>query len=316
MDCKIKKGDMYSRGKIGFILNQESQFQLRNILMVFALLSVVVWLYYLLFYVDLNINHRDMYIFIWLAILIAVIDEVYFIYRYYNLYMDLMDNNEILSLQEMGKTEKRNYLRFYVICGNDIYVDQDADSINGLKAIDTPFFYKVPDSTIENIAQIKKLIEDNTGVEGGELRFFYQQSSQDSTESYILARYFYFLDKKESVSPSLKAKGEWMDYDVIKHIYSTSPMKLAPISITDTTRLATIILTEKTFDEEGNRRLKLKSYRPSFNLIDVRKSKLDFQDNKWIRISMFNSDVRFFKLKRFWLKFVGCFSKTRKHTWN
>ena len=46
--------------------------------------------------------------------------------------------------------------------------------------------------------------------------------------------------------------------------------------------------------------MKLKSYQPSFNLIDVRNSKLDFQDDKWINISMFNSDSPLFHIKRWW----------------
>ena len=81
--------------------------------------------------------------------------------------------------------------------------------------------------------------------------------------------------------------------------------RLASISVSDTSRLATIILTEKIFDEEGNRKNRLRSYNPTFNLYDVRKSKLDFQDDKWIRVSLFNSDTPFFRFKRRWRRMMG-----------
>ena len=116
-------------------------------------------------------------------------------------------------------------------------------------------------------------------------------------------RYFYFIDIEPD--KQLKLQGEWMNYDLIQHIYSTNPGKLASLSVSDTTRLATIILTEKTFDETGKRKFKIKKYRPSFNLYEVRNSELDFQDDKWIRVSLFNSDVRFYRIKKLWYKIVN-----------
>ena len=82
-----------------------------------------------------------------------------------------------------------------------------------------------------------------------------------------------------------------------------NPGKLSAMTVADLTRLATIILTEKIFDERGYRKTKLKTYQPSFSLIDVRNSELDFQDDKWIRISLFNSDTPFYSMKRWWKKF-------------
>ncbi|MDE7109856.1 MAG: hypothetical protein K2O49_07835, partial [Muribaculaceae bacterium] len=88
---------------------------------------------------------------------------------------------------------------------------------------------------------------------------------------------------------------------------------LGDTMVTDTTRLATIMLTEKTFDENGFRKSKIKMYNPSFNLIDVKNSNLDFQDDKWINISLFNSDTPMFRFKRWWRKFLNGSSNKRKN---
>ena len=73
-----------------------------------------------------------------------------------------------------------------------------------------------------------------------------------------------------------------------------------------------VILTEKIFDENGFRKNRLKSYNPTFSLIDVHKSKLNFQEDKWIHISLFNSDTPFFRLKRWWRKITGKSSQKHK----
>ena len=128
-----------------------------------------------------------------------------------------------------------------------------------------------------------------------------------------LLRYFYFIKPlPDGMCPALRTEGEWMDYAEIQRIYSNNPGKLASMSVFDTTRLATIILTEKIFDENGFRKNRLKSYNPTFSLIDVHKSKLNFQEDKWIHISLFNSDTPFFRLKRWWRKITGKSSQKHK----
>lgn len=89
---------------------------------------------------------------------------------------------------------------------------------------------------------------------------------------------------------------------------------MSPILVADLTRLATIILTEKTFDEDGFRKMGLKNYQPSFTLKDVEESNLDFQDDKWIHVSMFNSDTSFYKLKKWWREH-GTRKKKDKTLW-
>lgn len=238
--------------------------------------------------------------FTWLTIIAFVIDEVYFMFRYYNLYLDLKENNEIITPSELRDMTAKTYLRFYVVCGNNIYVDTQAvDPKRPFQTImDTPFFTKRSVNGI-TIPEVKRIIGKMTGVDGGDLRFFFGRKLPD-LDRHSLLRYFYFLDGEIADYPDLRVRGEWMDFDKIKRIYSTAPSKLSSIAVADITRLATIILTEKIFDEHGFRKSKIRNYRPNFNLYDVRNSDLDFQDDKWLKISMFNSDTRMFRLKRWW----------------
>ncbi len=313
VECRMHNETLSGRSTIGSIFSHEAHFQLRNLMIMFGVLSVLIWTYYLVFYVNININSRDWYIFTWLTIIVFILDEVYFIARYYNLYLDLKESNEIITPEELNDMTAKTYLRYYVICGNYIYVDTHAldPSAPYKEIIDTPFFTKRSVNGI-SLDEVKRIISRMTGYPDGELRFFYGRKTDDKSKHSIL-RYFYFLDGEPKDYNEMNVDGEWMDYEKIKYLYSSNPGKLAKLSVTDTTRLATIILTEKIFDENGFRKSKIKMYNPTFNLIDVRKSQLDFQDDKWLQISVFNSDTPMFRLKRWWRSLMS--GSKRNNSW-
>lgn len=300
-ECKLKQGGLYERGKgkAGAIFKYESIYQIKNLIILFGILSVVVWSYYELIYIQLSLSSRDYYVFIWLNIFGFVFDEIYFVYRYYNLYLDLKENNEIITEEHLNDMTAKTYLRYYLICDNKIYMDPHTivPHQEYKEVLDTPFITKRAVNGIP-LPEVKNIIQRLTGVRDGELRFFYGRKTADLKDHSVL-RYFYFLDGKPEDYNDIPLKGEWIDFEDIKRMYSRTPGKFSPRAVEDISRLATIILTEKIFTEDGKRKSKIKSYSPSFNLHDVRDSQLDFQDDKWIKVSMFNSDTPFFKIKKF-----------------
>ncbi len=299
VDCKLTFGDSYERGRVGAVYNNEANFQLRNLMLIFGVLSLLTWAYYIFLFTDINLNQRDSYIFTWLVVIFIVADEIYFVYRYYNFYVDLREQNEILTPAEMDEMGENIFVRYYVVCGESTFLNSDSEGLvhPDRRVIDTPFFAKLPRFR-NNEAEIRNEIERLTGIKGGELRFFFSRTSQFNNNRQIL-RYFYFLDgEPEQYNEALGDKGEWIPLQVCKEIYMKTPSALASIYVADFTRLATIMLTEKIFDERGFRKLRLRNYRPTFTLKDVRESKLDFQDNKWLKVSMFNSDDKLFRLRR------------------
>lgn len=311
--CRLNNGSTSERGVLGSILSVETSLQLKNLTILFGFLSAVIWIYYIFVFVKITPNARDWYVYTWLTIIAFVLDEFYFIFRYYNLYLDLKENNEIISQEELSDMTAKTYVRFYLICGNSVFVDPHSFSMNDAyrDVIDTPFITKRTVNGI-TVPEVKRIIQGMTGIKDGELRFFYGRKSPDLAKHSVL-RYFYFLDGDVEDYNSIDIDGEWMDFDRIKQIYSHNPGNLSSVMAADITRLATIILTEKLFDEQGMRKNKIKSYTPTFGLEDVRASDLDFQDDKWIRISLFNSDTKMFKFKRWWRGLKG--NKNNRNSW-
>lgn len=311
IECRISNGNHIDRGVFGQILNTESRVQLKNLLVVFGMLTVLVWFYYLLEYQAINTNAKDRYIFFWISIIFIFIDAVYFLYRYYNLYLDLKDNNELITPEEMQELSAKTYLRYYVICGNKVYLNPESEDATMPEhlGIDTPFFIQREASGVTT-PEVRQTIKDLTGGKEGELRFFFGRKTPDIAKHFML-RFFYFLDGKPEDYREMNAPGGWFDFEEVKEVYNQRPDLMVTLAMNDLTRLATIVVTEKTYKENGQRRYKLKHYRPSFDLIDVRDSKIDFQDDKWIKVAVFNADKPFFRVRRWFHRLFRGTSKRK-----
>lgn len=299
VQCRSTKSFMGQRGAWG-ILNGETHIQMKNFIILSGGLSIIVWAYYQFSYINVNLNGRDAYVFTWLSVIGIILDWVYFTWRYYNLYLDLKENNELITPEELRDMSTKTYIRYYVVCGNNLYLTQHAyDPSSGRGEVyDTPFFTKQSMNGMLG-EDVGNLIRRLTGVDKGELKFFFGRKSPND-EKHVLLRYFYFIETDEKTCPALATEGEWVNFDKVKYLYSNMPNRMAELAVYDITRLATIMLTEKIFNEEGFRKNGIKSYNPTFNLLEVRKSKIDFQDDKWIEVSLFNSDTPLFRLKKWW----------------
>ena len=234
-----------------------------------------------------------------------MLDELYFIMRYYNLYLDFEENDEIITPAEIQDMTAKTYLRFYVICGENVYINSNSyDRVSKAEGVfDTPF---ITQKTVNGIPmpEVKNIVERMTGHKGGELRFYYGRHLSSIRKVSVL-RYFYFLDGDVSDYSDINQPGEWVNFEKVKNIYSSMPGKMATNALQDLSRLFTIILTERDFHENGIRKNKIRSYKRTLTLADVRTTKLDLQDDKWIQVAQFNSDMKFFKLKKALRNFMG-----------
>lgn len=310
VDCRIQNGAHSNRGLYGSIIGRESKLQLKNLIWLFGVLTVIIWTYYLIKYQSFNTNAKDRYIFFWISVIAIMLDVFYFLYRYFNLYLDLKENNELLTPEELVDVTEKTYLRYYVICGNELYLHPNKGDVTNPahSGFDTPFFTSVNESHVSE-AEALEIIHKLTGTTDGELRLFYSQKAPD-IPTHRVVRYFYFLNGKPEDYEDLPAPGLWIDFDEIKKIYSLHHEMLSTMTVSDISRLATIMVTSKTYKENGQRRMKLKSYQPTFDLYDVRDSNINFQEEKWMRIAVYNSDNKFFRIKRFWNRLMGLNSKS------
>lgn len=313
VDCKISKGLSIERGKFGEILNTETRIQLINLMTMFGILTVVEWVYYFNWYFQSTlVNNRDWYVFLGINIIVFILDELYFMSRYYNIYLDLKENGEIITEEELRDMTAKTYLRYYVICGNSVFLNRRVADVRneGQFLIDTPFLTKRNVNGITT-AEVHGIIQRLTGVRDGELRFFYGRKSLD-IEKHRILRYFYFFDGKPEDYADMDIDGEWLNFETVKRIYQENPNSMSLTLLTDISRMVTVVLTQKIFDERGYRKMKIRSYQPTLSLTEIREKNYDFQDDKWIRISIYNSDIRSFQFRRWWDRLMRRDSTVKK----
>lgn len=299
-ECRLSNGAPIERGQTGLIFSRESTSQIKNLIAVFTIISCLCWGYYFFLFSDVSLTSRDIFVFSWTALVVYLVDVLIFGMRYYNLYLDLKENDEIVSPAELENISARTYLRFYVICGDSIYLykRESMELRDEFRTVlDTPFFTRKMVSGIPE-REVKTMIEEATGIKGGKLKFFFGRRVSDSGKHRML-RYFYFLPESLEECPAqLKRNGEWLSSERFKTIYNTRPLYLSSTLLSDMTRLATILITSKTFDENGERRTRLMQYRPSFNFSELRNSDIDFHGDLWLRVANNNADHRFFRFKK------------------
>lgn len=303
--CISRFGEVHERGYYGYVTSKESGIQMKNLAILFLLLSVYVWWYYLSRYVDVNQNGRDWYVFVWIIVGLISLAEIYFIIRYYNLYLDFVEHDEIITPAEIHDMTAKTYLRFYVTCGEYVYINKHlVDRVSQRTDIfDSPFTTKKSVNGIP-LTEVARIIKKMTGVNDGQLRFFYGRHLAGNKKVSVL-RYFYFLNGDISDNQQLDIPGEWVHFSEVKKMYSKNPNKMGTNALNDLSRLFTIILTEKEFDENGNRKNPIRSYKSNLTLADVRNTQLNLQDDKWINIAHFNSDMKYFKFKKFLRNITG-----------
>jgi hypothetical protein len=219
---------------------------------------------------------------------------------------ELKFNDELITPEELADIADKWYLRCYVICNNKMLLSKKCfDPNNVLDSVaDTPFFTLYSSGFISE-ADVKKYMDNELNVTEGELRYFYGQK-MPGMDTHKILRYFYFLNGNPEDYPELDKLGDWVTMEQLYGYYRKNPKLCSPLLTQDCSRLLTIVMTQKMFDEEGNRRFKIKNYRPSFSFDDVRRSDLNFQSDKWIKVYAFNAEnTTFFKVRKWWRKIIN-----------
>lgn len=294
------KSDVFMKGKLGVLLTNESRTQVRNLILLFGSLTAINWIYYFFFFYKESISSKDIYIYFWVNLIAMVLYLIYLVIHNYVLDLSLKESGELITPEEAGKLSPKNYIRYFIICQNQMYVSYDCDDpdFTAHKVLDTPFFITRQGEEITE-EEVKSIISRNSGVSNGELRFFFGFRAPGLAHHYVL-RYFYFLDGTPEDYPQLNQEnGEWMTLAQMQNINRRRPHALSSYLLADIGRMITVMSTEKMYDEYGNRRYKIKSYVPTFRLADLRSSNVDFQSDKWLDIAALNSDKPLFRIRRF-----------------
>lgn len=298
-DCRMRHGTAAERGFLGRIFSQEGFYQMRMLFWLSGLLTLSGWLYYSFFYINVNLNASDKFFFVWMPIVLYLLSFLYLGARYVSLWTYYCQNVEGSAMRHGSST----LLRYIVMCGDYMFLnvpDTTKDLKPGEERIDTPAHIYIPYRSRMSEYDAEFYFKGFSEIQDCAIRFMYLNPNFD-TDCNIY-HYAVIVDDKAIVEQS-RLEGEWFTMPQIERMLNAN--KMAPVLGAEINRLYTMTMAWKTYDRTGRRLYNIKNYKPTFRLRDFKNWDIDLNDPVWLYVSLNNEDMPFYRLRRFWRKFVN-----------
>ncbi len=306
VDCQAHNGGISERGFLGNLYSQEGNYLAKLFLIIGLILSIASWAYYFIFYINSNINDIDRFVFVWLFAIVYILSLIYLIIRYFSLWLYYCQTIDEQSL----RYNSSSYLRFIIMCGDYIFLNtpdfkKDNITVDDNK-IDTPaklyLQYKPQITNQDAIMYFNAL----SGISNADIRFLYENTNFN-TECNIF-HYAYIIDDFEIINKS-HLEGDWYTLPQIKNLISKNKVSIKFVS--ELERIYKMVISWKSYDKMGCRLYDIKNYKPTFRLCDFKNWDVDFNDISWLFVSSNNEDRPFFRIRKFWNKYICgiCFVK-------
>ncbi len=298
--CQMTNGSTAERGFLGKLFSHEGSYQCQLLMLLSLLLTIVVWLYYSFFYINVNINSPDTFFFVWAPLIMYLLSLIYLGLRYISFWAYYCQKVDEISPYNCNSI----LVRFLIISGDKMFLQEMRPAADKSRAaerkIDTPAlkFSKYKKSISE--AEAATCFSELSGIADPRLRFIYA-SSNFNAECNIL-HYACIVDEMGTIDGS-NLEGEW--YTLSQLEAQIAKNRVSPLLIAELKRIYTVTMAWKTYDKKGKRLYGIRHYKPTFKLSDFKNWNVDFNDTIWLFISMNNQDSRFFALRRFWHRHVN-----------
>ena len=167
--------------------------------------------------------------------------------------------------------------------------------------MDTPFKLMVPFRSTMSRDEGYKIFTNFTRMQGLDIRYMYSNGIGNADFNIFHFLCFPTPSQKKELDERYPS-AVWMtaeELDVMSEKGLFSPFFTAELY-----RLYKVAMAWKSYSHDGRRLYKIKHYRPSFRLRDVKEWEVDYDDPNWLYVSDNNEDVPFWKLREFWRKYV------------
>lgn len=312
--CVVQYGPRSERGALGELISREGRYQLIFLWSISLVLTIFSWTYYLVWYVNINMNIPDRFVFGWVPIVLYVVSIFYMGARCFTLWSEIFNDSD----EELNAHHSSMSIRVLIVHGNNIFLnrvdDTELSESSLLQALasgkmpgiefDTPTSFGLPYEKKLANERAKQLIAHNTGlsIDMFNMRYLYtsrEQVTGRKTYHYVLT------PKHPDMINKAGIPGRWYNLPQFTSLYQNR--ELTPSLAAEIYRIYTVAMAWKTYDREGRRLYKIKNYRPLFRLEGICDWDVDFNSSHWLNVSRFNEDRPFYRLRRMFnrLSFVN-----------
>lgn len=301
-DCRMRSGTSAERGFLGFIFTREGHYQIWVSLLIAVGVSIIGWSYYGLTYVNESLSKPDRFVFFWSQAMIWFAAALYLGMRYLGIWGYYCQDVEGSAARHGRSTQ----IRFFVISGNRVCLmppQTAADMlIPGKNLYDTPAVVFERRRDTVTMSEATRTFQILSGLEKVDLRFFYANVSGNADCNIF--HFFAFLTEEDKTEyDKLHPEVKWVTFRDLVELMNTKQLDLLMSS--EVLRLYTVTMAWKTYERNGRRRYKIKHYRPTFHLENIKNWTVDYNDPTWLYVADNNQDVPFYYLRRFWRKYVN-----------
>lgn len=278
---------------VGTLYYREARYQTTILVLVSIVMSAIEYWYYFARYINTNINDPDKFFFFYMPLIIYAVSLIFMWGRYETtrvLYHALEN-----SMPDRANTTT---LRFLVFNKDELLLNRDSEDK-----------WDVPCETVYHGKQefdydrAFRIFSSLTDLNDFALRYCY--TGEGYSENSYIVRYAAFVSDSER--DTFDKDGTWFNPYMLDKALASNSVK--PILTNELYRIHTITLTWKTYNREGKRLYPIKHYRPTFRFRDLKDWTVDYDDESWFSIAHNNEDRHFFRLRRFWERITGVFSK-------
>lgn len=289
-NCTVANGSYTERGLIAKLFKQESGLQLKVLFVMSGIILVIDWCYYYLRYININYNTPDVFFFAGVPTALTVLSILFFFNRYNSMWRHYCHNPALDAIHGNSTA-----LRYLVIVGDHIFLDLH----NGI-VVDTPVKCFIPFTTGVSELKAQETFRELTGKKAPRLVQAYE-----SEETTTLANAFHYLVFFNSVNELAGCTVPGQLYSLARVTKMTKSGLLAPELRSEIERIYTVAMAWKTYTPDGRRIYPIKNYRPSFRFKDIKDYKVDYNDKRWLAVTVNNEDRHFFRLRRLWNRISG-----------
>lgn len=299
IDCQLRHGTPAERGFLGVLYTQEARYQVRMMTIFSGCLAVLAWSYYMFYYVNSDLNKPDRFIYVWAPCIYSVLTWIYMGLRYFSIWSYYCKNVAMQRGQELGRITR---IRYLIVSGDSMLLKRqdEKDTPTPVDKYDTPVSVSLPYRERVTAYDAELIFRDISRLSDFSLKFMY--SGDNGNADSNIFHFIVTLDDPSVIDDS-GLKGEWFNMYQIERMINTR--KVVPLFSAEILRLYTVTMAWKTYDRRGRRLYKIKNYKPTFKLRDIGGWDVDYNDPQWLHIWQTNEDCRFWRLRRFWRRWVN-----------
>lgn len=299
-NCRIIYGEASERGFLGNIFRQEGEYLVWMFFVMSFFVTVCGYIYYFVFYINVNLNSPDKFFFVWAPSIIYLSSLLFLGMRYAGLWVYYAKGINGSSVLQGRMT----IIRYLIMCGDEIYLNFPEPNKDSLcvedEKIDTPARLSLPYKEQVGDYEAEMCFKGLSAISPAMIRYLYMSDCYNTGGNIF--HFACVLDSVDQIKGS-RCAGEWISLGTLQRL--TTEGRVSPLLCAEIDRIYQVTMAWKSYDRKGYRLYDIKNYKPTFRLRDFRNWDVDYNDSNWLFVAANNEDRPFFRIRRLWRKFIN-----------